>query len=102
MSEVLQDLMDAEHSLPSVLSALHTLRCEGDDLKRCHNLTVSFDFGSGGRTYRIRNLAASEMIDLIDKSLEREVLNLRALLRKHNVPLSDDVQARMDGMVPKP
>ncbi len=102
MSDVLADLMDAEQRLPIVLCALRLLREESAELVGCRHITVSFDFGSGGRMFCLQNTVTAEVIELIDKALERDALNLRALLRKHNIPLSDTVQELFSNMAPKP
>jgi hypothetical protein len=74
------------------------LRCDKERLAE-YASNISFDFPNGGGSmFHLNRHASAEILDIIDKSLERQVLNLRALLRKHNIPLNADVQQRIDNL----
>lgn len=86
------DLVAAEKRLKEMDDLFATLA--NPRLEKC-----TFEVLIGGYSFRLNENAAPEMVRMIRANLEREELNLRALLRKHGLfdrPLNlNELRARL-------
>ena len=90
-----RDLMEAEQELRSVQNALSAVRADKEQLVRYPSV---ISFNGNGRTFKLNEHASAELLALIEASFERQVLNLTALLRKHNLspPPAEGIVCRMN------